>query len=85
MVLGVRGLTVLNRLGFAETAVISEHQIAVSVEQAAEIVRVSRSYMYALARYGAVRTLRIGRLLRIPMGDVDSLRREIARWRKYNG
>jgi hypothetical protein len=41
--------------------------------------------MYALVRYGGVRILHIGRLLRVPMDDVESLRREIARWRKFNG
>ncbi|WP_226352837.1 excisionase family DNA-binding protein [Pseudonocardia sp. ICBG601] len=57
---------------------ISEARIVLTVEEAAELLGIGRTLMYALVAAGEVESVRIGRLRRIPRDAlvvyVESLR-----------
>ena len=42
--------------------------VAMSVEQLAEILQVGRNTAYALVRSGRIRSVRVGRQIRVPKG-----------------
>lgn len=59
---------------------ISEARIVLTVEEAAELLGIGRTLMYALVAAGDVESVRIGRLRRIPR-DALVVYVEELRWR----
>ncbi|MBN9759249.1 hypothetical protein Ae406Ps2_3431c [Pseudonocardia sp. Ae406_Ps2] len=61
---------------------ISEARIVLTVEEAAELLGIGRTLMYALVAAGEVESVRIGRLRRIPRDAlvvyVEGLRGRVA-------
>lgn len=61
---------------------ISEARIVLTVEEAAELLGIGRTLMYALVAAGEVESVRIGRLRRIPRDAlvvyVEGLRGSVA-------
>lgn len=43
-----------------------------TIPQAAELLKVSRSFAYQLAQQGAIPTVRIGRVVRIPAAGLEN-------------
>lgn len=51
--------------------------LVLTIEQAAERLGVGRTLMYALVQSGAVESVRIGRLRRIPSDALDTFLRQL--------
>ncbi len=45
--------------------------VALSIDEVAKLLDIGRNSAYALVRCGALHSVRIGRLLRIPRSEVD--------------
>jgi excisionase family DNA binding protein len=58
------------------TITVEDRQILVTMEEAAECLRIGRTSMYALVMAGEVDSVRIGRSRRVPVGALhDYVRR----------
>ena len=51
-------------------------QLLLTVEEAAEVLRIGRTTMFELIRTGQVATVPIGRLRRVPMGALQQFIQE---------
>lgn len=51
-------------------------QLLLTVEEAAEVLRIGRTTMFELIRTGQVATVPIGRLRRVPVGALQQFIRE---------
>ena len=61
-----------------------ERPLLVGPDEAARMLRVSRSQIYNLIACGALRTVHIGRSRRIPVEDIERLAREGFRHDRLN-
>ncbi len=52
---------------------LADDRAVFTVEETAEVLRISRGAAYQLARRGDLRVLRLGRTLRVPRGALEEL------------
>jgi excisionase family DNA binding protein len=57
----------------------SQPRVVLTVEAAAEVLSISRTRMFALIKTGAIQSIRIGRLRRIPSEALLTFVQELAR------
>jgi excisionase family DNA binding protein len=66
----------LNGLGGTVTTSAGEH-LVLTIEEAAERLCIGRTLMYSLVKAGAVESVCIGRLRRIPLDALESFLRQL--------
>ena len=54
----------------------AERPLVVGPEEAARLLRVSRSFIYTLIAHGTLRTVKLGRARRILLEDIERVARE---------
>jgi excisionase family DNA binding protein len=52
-------------------------RLVLTIEEAAERLCIGRTLMYSLVKAGAVESVRIGRLRRVPAGALDAFLRQL--------